>query len=51
MTYVDFDYLALPVVAHSGFSPWHVSISDEGSLPEVKLSDASKLVYIKVHVL
>ena len=46
--------LALPVLAHF----WLVSISDEGSLPEITLSDASKsasmlycLLNRSVHVL
>ena len=50
--------LALPVLAHSGIWLWLVSISDEGSLPEIALSGASKLAstyfilfYRSVHVL
>ena len=49
---------SLPVLAHSGFWLWLVSISDEGSLPEIMLSGASKLAStyfslfnISVHVL
>ena len=40
VTYLSLHYLALPVLAHSGI--WLVSISDEGSLPEIALSGASK---------
>ena len=36
-------HMASPVVAHSVFLLWLVSISDEGSFPEITLSDASKL--------
>ena len=43
MTYLELDCLALPVLAHSGFSLWLVSISDEGSLPKLRLSDESRL--------
>ena len=49
---------ALAVLAHPRISLWLVSISDEGSLPEIALSDASKLAstylilfYSSVHVL
>ena len=42
MTYLGLDSLALPVLAHSSFRLWLVSISDEGLLPEITLSDASK---------
>ena len=52
------DFLALPVLAHSSFQLWLVSISDEGSLPEITLSSAYKLAstylslfYRSVHVL
>ena len=44
VTYLGLHSLALPVLAHSGIRRWLVSISDEGSLPEIALSDASKLV-------
>ena len=43
MSYLGLDTLALPVLAHSGFLLWLVSISDEWSLPEITLSDVSKL--------
>ena len=43
VTYLGLRSLALPVMAHSGFRLWLVSISDEGSLPEIALSGASKL--------
>ena len=58
VTYLGLHSLALPVLAHSGILLWLVIISDEGSLPEITLSDASKLAstyfslfYISVHVL
>ena len=58
MTYLGLDSLVLPVLAHSGFCLWLVSISNEGSLPEITLSDSSKLastlyilVYRNVHML
>ena len=58
VTYLGLHSLALPVLAHSGISLWHVNIFDEGSLPEIALSDASKLAstyfslfYRSVHVL
>ena len=58
VTYLGLHSLALPVLAHSGIRLWLVSISDEGSLPEIALSDASKLAstyfslfYRSVHVL
>ena len=44
-------------LTHSGFYRWLVSISNEGSLPEITLTDESKLastlffVNISVHVL
>ena len=51
MTYKSLDSLALPVLAYSGIWLWPVSISDEGSLPEITLSDASKIVStIKVYM-
>ena len=43
VTYLSLDSLPLPVSAHSGFRLWLASSSDEGSLPEKMLSDASKL--------
>ena len=43
VSYLGLHSLALPVLAHSGISLWLVSISDEGSLPEIALSDTSKL--------
>ena len=45
VTYLGLDSLAIPVhvLAHFGFCLWLVSISDEVSLPEITLSDASKL--------
>ena len=58
VTYLGLYTLALPVLAHSGIWLWLVSISDEGSLPEIALSDASKLAstyfslfYMSVHEL
>ena len=58
VTYLGLHSLALPVLAHSGICLWLVSISDEGSLPKIALSDASKLAstyfslfYRSVHVL
>ena len=57
VTYLGLHSLALPVLAHSGICLWLVSISDEGSLHEIALSDASKLAstyfslfYRSVHV-
>ena len=41
ITYLGLDSLALAVLSHSGFRL--VNISDEGSLTEITLSDASKL--------
>ena len=43
VTYVGLHSMALPVLAHSGSGIWFVSISEEGSLPEITLSGASKL--------
>ena len=43
VTYLGLHSLASPVLAHSAFCLWLVSISDEGSLPEIALSGASKL--------
>ena len=43
VTFSGLHSLALPVLAHSGIRLWLVSISDEGSLPEIALSGASKL--------
>ena len=43
MTYLGLDSLALPVLAHSGVWLWLVGISDEGSLPEIPLSGATKI--------
>ena len=43
VTYLGLHILALPVLAHSVIGFWLVSISDEGSLPEIALSGASKL--------
>ena len=40
VTYIGIDSLDLPVLA---LSSWLVSISDEGSLPEIALSSASIL--------
>ena len=58
VTYLGLYSLALPVLAHSSVRLWLVSISDEGSLPEIALSGASKLTlrylslfYRSVHVL
>ena len=58
LDWVGLHSLALPVLAHSGIWLWLVSISDEGSLPEIALSGASKLAltylilfYRSVHVL
>ena len=58
VTYLGLHSLALPVLAHSGIWLWFVSIFDEGSLPEIALSGASKLastyftlLYRRVHVL
>ena len=42
-TYLGLNPLALPVLTHSSFWLWLVIISDEGSLPEITLSGASKL--------
>ena len=42
-SFLGLNSLALPVLAHSRFLLWLVSISDDGSLPEMTLSDASKL--------
>ena len=42
VTYVGLHSMALPVLAHSGSGIWFVSISEEGSLPEITLSGASK---------
>ena len=42
MAYLGLYSLALPALAHSGIWLWLVSISDEGSLPEITLSDATK---------
>ena len=41
MTYSGLHSMTLPVLAHSGFLLWLVSISDEGSSPEITLPDAS----------
>ena len=43
MTCFGLGPLALPVLAQSGFLLWLVSISDEGSFPEITLSDTSEL--------
>ena len=43
MTYLGLYSLALPVLSHSGFRLVGISDEDEGSLPEITLSDASKL--------
>ena len=43
VTYLGLYYLALYDLAHSSLWLWLVSISDEGSLPEIALSGASKL--------
>ena len=42
-TYLGLYSLVLSVLAHFTFRLWLVSISDEGSLPEITLSGASKL--------
>ena len=58
VTYLGLHTLALPVLAHSVILLWLISISDEGSLPDIALSGASKLAstyvtlfYGSVHVL
>ena len=43
VTYLGLHSLALPVLSHSGICLWLVSISDEGSIPEIALSGASEL--------
>ena len=43
LTYLGLDSLAFPVLAHSSVRLWLVSISDEGSLPEITLLGASVL--------
>ena len=51
-TYLGLDSLALPVLAHSRLSL--VSISEEGLLPEIALSSASKLastLYFLYHLI
>ena len=58
VTYLGLYSLALPVLTHFTFRLWLVSISDDGSLPEIALSGASKfastyfpLFYKSAHVL
>ena len=41
MTYLGLDSMTLPILAHSGFLLWLVSICDDGSSPEIMLPDAS----------
>ena len=43
LTYLGLHSLALPVLTHFGIRLRLVSISDDGSLPEMTLSGASKL--------
>ena len=51
MAYLVLDSLALLVFAYSVFLLWVLIISDEGSLPEIRLSYASKLASIDVVIL
>ena len=43
LTYLDLHSFALSVLAHSCIWLWVVSISAKGSLPQIALSDASKI--------